>query len=214
MLGSSSLFLLPLVGSGLLGQVGSASHPEDTGWREPGFGMRFRALWRLRLMAVGVPGACGAALWVQHQSPHLIWDSRTQPGHLPQGQITPTLLPGQRFLLAYLRQQQIWEKSVSFLPGKVESQGSPVAMVAADHPQCNITSSHSASRCAAAGKQSNSPRCEHGMAGNTGCPLCSHSLPWDAACTLGCVSPPRTLPSSKKPIGESSDGEGEVRRLH
>lgn len=141
-----------------------------------------------------------------------------QPGYLPQGQISPSLLPGQGFLLASLRQQQIWEKSVSFLLGKVENQGSPVAMVATDHPRCNIMSSSSASRCVAAGKQSDSPRCEHDMAGHTHCPLCSHSLPWDAGCALGCTFPSvslsRTLPGSKNPISESSAGEGEAWHLH
>ena len=90
MLGSYPLFLLLLVGSKLLVQVGSASHPADAGWREPGFGMQLRALQRLGLVEVGGLGACRAALWAQHQSPHLTWDSRaTNLGTSPRGRSAP-----------------------------------------------------------------------------------------------------------------------------
>lgn len=122
---------------------------------------------------VRLAAASGAARWAQHQSPHQTGDSRASAWAPSQGQISPSLLPGQRFLLMSLRQQQIWEKSVSFLLGKVEIQGSPVAMVAADHPQHNIMLSSSASRCATAGEQSDPPRCEHGMAGHTQSPVLS-----------------------------------------
>lgn len=96
-------------------------------WRgEPGLGMQLRFCggcdwWRWDLF-----GASGAAC-----CPHLTGHSRASTWAPSQN---PSLLPGQRCLLVSLRQQQIWEKSASFLLGKVGIQGSPVAMVATDHP--------------------------------------------------------------------------------
>lgn len=205
MFGSSSLFPRSLVRSKLLVQVGSTSHLADAGWREPGFGMWLRALQRLGLVEVGVPGACRAAIGAQQQSPN--W------GTFPRGRSAPAPLSclARGFCWRLSGSSKFGRKQYCFCWERWKTKAALLLWL----PQTvfNAMSCQAALQADVLQLESKAipPRCEHGMAGHAHCPLCSHSLPWDAGCALGCVSPSwalsRTLPGSKTPLSESSAGD-------
>jgi len=210
MLGSCSLLLLALVGSKLSRQAGSASCPADAGWDAA------------RGSGEAWDGGGGTAWSLRSFSPGPTMES--SPGTGQQSPSLGTFLRGRSAPLSCLARGFCWRLSGSSKFGRNHYHFCWERWQIRQ-PRCygcrrpSSVQHHVKQLCrqmCRSWKAKLFPRCQHGVAGHTHCPLCSRGLPWDAGCALGCVSLSllsRTLRGSRKPTSDSSAGEGEAWHL-